>query len=30
MGGLPNVYTGYQRVDNPDLQKNLRLPGVKT
>ena len=23
MGSLPNVYTGYQRVDNPDLQKKF-------
>jgi formate dehydrogenase alpha subunit len=23
MGALPNVYTGYQRVDNPDLQKKF-------
>jgi formate dehydrogenase alpha subunit len=25
MGGLPNVYTGYQRVDNPDLQKKFEI-----
>jgi formate dehydrogenase alpha subunit len=23
MGSLPNVYTGYQRVDNPDIQKKF-------
>ena len=23
MGALPNVYTGYQRVDNPDIQKKF-------
>lgn len=23
MGGLPNVYPGYQRVDNPDIQKKF-------
>jgi len=23
MGGLPNVYTGYQRVDNPDIQRKF-------
>ena len=23
MGGLPNVYTGYQKVDNPDIQKKF-------
>jgi len=25
MGALPNVYTGYQRVDNPDLQKKFEI-----
>lgn len=30
MGGLPNVYTGYQRVDNPDAQKKFENAwGVK-
>ena len=23
MGGLPNVYTGYQKVDNPDVQARM-------
>ena len=25
MGALPNVYTGYQRVDNPDIQKKFEI-----
>jgi formate dehydrogenase alpha subunit len=25
MGTLPNVYTGYQRVDNPDIQKKFEI-----
>ncbi len=25
MGALPNVYTGYQRVDNPDIQKKFEV-----
>ena len=25
MGSLPNVYTGYQRVDNPDIQKKFEI-----
>lgn len=25
LGALPNVYTGYQRVDNPDLQKKFEI-----
>jgi formate dehydrogenase alpha subunit len=25
VGGLPNVYTGYQRVDNPDIQKKFEI-----
>lgn len=25
MGGLPVVYTGYQRVDNPDIQKKFEV-----
>ena len=25
LGALPNVYTGYQRVDNPDLQKKFEV-----
>jgi formate dehydrogenase alpha subunit len=25
IGALPNVYTGYQRVDNPDIQKKFEI-----
>ncbi len=25
MGALPNVYTGYQRVDNPDTQQKFKI-----
>jgi formate dehydrogenase alpha subunit len=25
MGALPNVYSGYQRVDNPDIQKKFEI-----
>jgi formate dehydrogenase alpha subunit len=25
MGTLPNVYTGYQKVDNPDIQKKFEI-----
>ena len=25
LGALPNVYTGYQRVDNPDIQKKFEI-----